>query len=44
MKIMIVSDQGEVLDTEELTRIEWDCLTPQGAWALLKGMSIGDAK
>lgn len=43
MRIMLTSDSGEVLDSEEITREEWDALSPAGALALLSGLSVGDA-
>ena len=45
MKLLLVSNEGEVLDYTEISREEWDNLSPQGALALVQGMSPGsDAK
>lgn len=41
MKLMLLSNDGEVLDTVEFTRDEWDNLSPAGAKDLLDGLSPG---
>lgn len=43
MKIMIISNDGEVLDSAEISREEWDNLTPTGAFALIDGLQVGSA-
>lgn len=44
MKIMIISSDGEILDSEEISREDFEGLSPAGAYALLTGLSIGDAR
>ena len=44
MKIILASDDGEVLDSEHITREEFLNLNALGAQHLLANMSIGDAK
>lgn len=42
MKLLLIADDGSVLDsTEELTREEWENLSPAGAMALLGDLSAG---
>jgi hypothetical protein len=45
MKLMLVSDDGEVLDTSDtITRAEWDSLSAAGALAELRDLNPGDAR
>lgn len=44
MKIIITTDDGEVLDSVDITREEFDNLSSLGALALLDDFSIGDAQ
>lgn len=44
MKLLLVSDSGDVLDsTDDFTREEWDNLSPIGAAALLNDLNPGSA-
>lgn len=42
MKLLLLDDDGNVLDSTEITRDEWDRLSPAGAAALLDDLTPGD--
>lgn len=43
MRIMLIGDDGTVLDSsEDITREEWDNMSPMGAFLWLQELSTGD--